>query len=127
MANIYFTVSGTNHYHGQEFVEPGMKVPLEKEPENEYDPEAIEVKMPGIGRIGYVENSPYTVLGESMSAGRIYNKIGNTAEGSVLYVLSKGLLCIMDEKYNDADSCENRENGDGDHPEDGTERRIQGV
>ena len=127
MANIYFTVSGTNHYHGQEFIEPGIKVTLEKEPENEYDSEAIKVVMPGIGQIGYVANSPYTVLGESMSAGRIYDKIDNTAEGSVLYVLSKGLLCIMDEKYNDADSCENRENGDGDHPEDATERRIQGV
>ena len=127
MANIYFTVSGTNHYHGQEFIEPGMKVMLEKEPENEYESEAIKVVMPGIGQIGYVANSPYTVLGESMSAGRIYDKIGNTAEGSVLYVLSKGVLCVMDEKNIDEEPGKNRENDDDDHPEDGAERRIQGV
>ena len=48
-----------------------MKVKLVKEPDNEVDSEAIKVEMPGIGQIGYVANSPYTVIGESMSAGRI--------------------------------------------------------
>ena len=96
MANIYFTVSGTNHYHGQEFIEPGMKVMLEKEPENEYDSEAIKVVMPGIGQIGYVANSPYTVLGESMSAGRLYDRMGDAAQGTVIYVLNGGAICRLD-------------------------------
>ena len=39
-----------------------MKVKLVKEPDNEYDKEAIKVEMPGIGHIGYVANSPYTVV-----------------------------------------------------------------
>ena len=92
MSEIYFTIAGTNHWHGQEFIEPGMKVKLVKEPDNEVDSEAIKVEMPGIGQIGYVANSPYTVIGESMSAGRIYDKIGDEAEGTVLYVLPKGVL-----------------------------------
>ena len=54
--------------------------------------------MPGIGLIGYVANSPYTVLGESMSAGRLYDKIGDTAMGTVLYVLPKGVLCVLNVK-----------------------------
>lgn len=57
------------------------------------DKEAILVKIEGLGDIGYVANSPYTVLGESMSAGRIYDKIGDTALGEVLYILSQGVLC----------------------------------
>ncbi len=95
MAEIYLTIAGTNYYHGHKFIEPKMEVKLVKEPDNKVDPEAIKVEMPGIGLIGYVANSPYTVIGESMSAGRIYDKIGDTAKGTVLYVLPKGVLCIL--------------------------------
>ena len=93
---IYFTIAGAKHHFGQEFMEKDMRVRLEKEPDNEYDKEAIMVKMDGLGLVGYVANSPYTVLGESYSAGRLYDKIGDTAEGTVLYVLEKGVLCFLD-------------------------------
>ena len=95
MNQIYFTITGTSHYYGDEFVEPGIKVRLVKEPDNEYDREAIKVEKDGLGQIGYVANSPYTVQGESMSAGRLYDRFGETAEGEVLYVLPKGILCIF--------------------------------
>lgn len=95
MKRIYFTIAGTNHHYGQEFFEPGMEVRLVKEPDNEYDREAIKVELEGLGLVGYVANSPYTVEGESYSAGRIYDKIGDTAEGIVLYVLPKGVLCYV--------------------------------
>lgn len=97
MSEIYFTITGMNHYHGNEFMEPKMEVKLTKEPDNEADAEAIKVEMPGIGQIGYVANSPYTVIGESMSAGRIYDKIGESAKGTVLYVLPRGVLCQLQE------------------------------
>ena len=97
MEKIYFTVTGTCHYFGTEFAEPGMRVHLVKDPDNEYDSEAIKVEMEGLGKVGFVANSPYTVLGESWSAGRMYDKIGETAEGTVMYVLSNGLLCNLDE------------------------------
>lgn len=95
MSEIYFTIAGTNHWHGDEFIEPKMEVKLVKEPDNEVDTEAIKVEMPGIGQIGYVANSPYTVVGESYSAGRLYDKIGDEAHGTVLYVLPKGVLCVL--------------------------------
>lgn len=90
---IYFTLAGTKHYFGDEFLEKGMKLELEKEPDNEHDKEAIVVNVEGLGKIGYVANSPYTVIGESMSAGRIYDKIGDTAEGEVVFVTTQGVLC----------------------------------
>ena len=34
MAECYFTIAGTNHHHGQDFLEPKMKVKLVKEPDN---------------------------------------------------------------------------------------------
>ena len=33
------TITGTGHYHGQEFITPGMKIRLIKDPDNEYDRE----------------------------------------------------------------------------------------
>ena len=96
MANkIYFTITGTGFFEGDEFFEKDMEVLLEKEPDNKYDHEAILVKMPGIGKVGHVANSCSTVIGESYSAGRIYDKIGNTAVGKVLYKMPRGILCEL--------------------------------
>ena len=96
MEKIFFTITGTKYYYGQIFFEPGMKVKLVKELDNEYDREAIRVELEGLGLVGHVANSPYTVIGESYSAGRLYDKIGDTAEGTVLYVLSKGVVCYIE-------------------------------
>ena len=90
---VYFTIAGTNHYFGDEFFEKDMRVSLEKEPDNEADREAIKVTAEGLGTVGYVANSVFSVLGGSWSAGRLYDKIGDTAEGTVMYVLDKGVVC----------------------------------
>lgn len=95
MGKIYFTIAGTNHHYGQEYFETKMEVKLVKEPDNEYDKEAIRVEMDGLGLVGYVANSPYTVQGESMSAGRLYDRISDTAKGVVKYVLPQGVLCEL--------------------------------
>ena len=96
MKDIYFTITGMNHCHGNEFLETGTEVKLVKEPDNKYDKEAIKIVLPGLDKIGYVANSTYTVIGESYSAGRIYDKIGDEARGTVLYKLSKGVVCRLD-------------------------------
>ncbi len=99
---IWFTITGTGYRYGQDFLEKGMKVRLEKEPDNEYDREAIRVMMDGLGKIGYVANSPKTVIGESWSAGRLYDKIGDTAKGKVFMVMDRGVLCRIDIQKQDA-------------------------
>lgn len=96
MNAIYFTITGMNHYFGDRFIEPGMQISLEKEPDNTHDREAIQAKLPGLGKVGYVANSSRTVIGESYSAGRLYDKIGDFATGTVLYKLDYGVLCILD-------------------------------
>ena len=94
----FFTLTGTKHYYGSDFLKPGMKVELKKESDNEYDREAIAVNIDGLSQVGYVANSPYTVIGESMSAGRLYDKIGDTAIGDVVFVTDKGILCRVCKK-----------------------------
>lgn len=98
MEELYFTIAGCSHYFGSDFMEKGMKVKLEKEPDNEYDKEAIQATYEGLGKIGYVANSSYTVIGESMSAGRLYDKIGDVAYAKVILVTPAGTICKICKK-----------------------------
>ena len=93
---VYFTITATKYYFGHEFLEKDMKVKLVKETDNINDKEAIKVELEGMGQIGYVANSPFTVVGESFSAGRLYDKIGDTAEGCVMYKLPCAVLCSIE-------------------------------
>ena len=95
---IWFTLTGTDHYLGSGFLEKGMKVRLEKEPDNKHDREAIKVLLDGVGHIGYVANSPWTVIGDSFSAGRLYDRIGDTAKGKVRLITDRGILCTLKQK-----------------------------
>ena len=98
MEKIYITITGMNHYQGTDFLKKGMKVRLIKEPDNQYDKEAIRAELEGLGKIGYVANSVGTVLGDSISAGRLYDKIGDTAEAKVRFVLARGVICSVKRK-----------------------------
>lgn len=92
---VYFTITGMQFYHGQDFLKPGMEVTIEKEPDNEYDSEAILVTLEGLGPIGYVANSTHTVKGESYSAGRMYDLFKKKAKGKVKFVLDRGVICVL--------------------------------
>ena len=95
MSKIYFTLTGTKYYHGNEFLKPGMKLKLKKEPDNKFDKEAIVVKKEGLGEIGHVANSANTVIGESMRAGRIYEKLGDTEKDKGVLVTPQGTICSL--------------------------------
>ena len=90
---IYFTLTGTKYYFGKDFLKAGMKVKLIKEPENEYDADAIRAEVKGLGKCGYVANSYHTVIGESLSARRLYDRIGKKADAKVKLVTERGVLC----------------------------------
>ena len=120
MSSIYFTITGTNQRYGLKIFRPEMSVRLVKEPENRRDGEAIRVELEGLGCVGYVANSPGTVAGRGFSAGRLYDRISGTAEGTVLYVLPRGVFCrlseaslcrtgILEKKLQDRDSQDEAE------------------
>ena len=98
MAKTFITITGLNYRYGNEFLEKGMEVELVKEPDNEFDKEAIKVEIEGLGIIGYVANSPRTVLGESMSAGRLYDKIDERATATVIVKVDNGVICRVSEE-----------------------------
>ncbi len=70
----FITITGLKFYFGSKPFAVGQKVKLVKEPDNEYDSEAIKAELPGLGCAGYVANSPRTVLGDCISAGRLTTK-----------------------------------------------------
>lgn len=71
-----------------------MQIKLIKEPDNEHDKEAIKAVLEPLGTIGYVANSPY----ECMSAGRLYDKIGKQAIGTIKIVTGNGIICAVSTK-----------------------------
>lgn len=89
----FITLTGLQFHFGAKAFAVGQKVGLVKEPDNEFDREAIRAELPGLGCVGYVANSPRTVLGNCMSAGRLYDKIGDAASAKVVYVLDNAVVC----------------------------------
>lgn len=89
----YVTLTGLNYRYGTMPFAVGQKVRLVKEPENQADREAIRAELPGLGKVGYVANSTHTVKGDCYSAGRLYDKIGNTAVAKVKYILCDAVIC----------------------------------
>ena len=55
----------------------------------------FKVLMDGVGHISYVANSPWTVIGESYSADRLYDRIGDTDKGKVKFITARGILCTL--------------------------------
>lgn len=90
---VFITITGLKFHFGVKPFAVEQKVKLVKEPDNEFDHEAIKAELPGLGCVGYVANSPHTVLGECISAGRLYDKIGEHASAKVVYVLDNAVVC----------------------------------
>ena len=107
---VFVTITGLNHYYGTSPFHEGQKLTLVKEPENRHDTEAIRAELPGLGLVGYVANSTYTVQGECMSAGRLYDKIGDRANARVQYILANSLVCQVKAH---TESCKDSASSDG--------------
>ena len=100
MEKTYFvTITGLNHYYGKKPFEIGRIIKLIKEPDNEYDTEAILAFLPFIDKIGYVANSTNTVYDGTISAGRLYDKIDDYAYGKVMFVThSSAIVLVLDKE-----------------------------
>lgn len=98
MKDIYITITGLEYRYGSDFLKEGMTVKLVKEPDNQYDNEAIKVELKPFGTIGYVANSTKTVIGECYSAGRLYDKIKDKAKAEICYVTPRGVVAKVADK-----------------------------
>ena len=92
MKNIFVTITGQNHYLGMKPYKIGRIVKLVKDVDNEYDEDAIAVKLPYIDVIGYVANSTCTVFQGTYSASRLYDKIGSSALAEVMIITHSSVI-----------------------------------
>lgn len=69
----------------------GNILTLVKEPDNNYDTEAIAVKLDD-EKVGYVANSTNTVVKGTMSAGRLYDKINDLQPAEVILIDKNNIL-----------------------------------
>ena len=114
MENTYFvTITGINHYYGKKPFEIGRIVKLIKDKDNEYDKEAIAAYLPFIETIGYVANSVNTVYDGTISAGRLYDKIGDYAYARVMFVTHTSVIALVldkDDVIETNDNCNEKKN-----------------
>ncbi len=97
MKEKYVTITGFKNYSGLFPFRIGYLVRCEKEPDNAYDSEAIKCTMPVLGTVGYVANSSNTVAGGTMSAGRIYDKVGKKFYARVLFTTFTKVICRIED------------------------------
>lgn len=99
---LYITITGINHYFHMKPFKIGSLVSLSKEPDNDYDDEAIEVLAPLLGKVGYVANSPHTTASGTISAGRFYDEIPDECAAVVRFMTCTKVIArvLPDKKLN---------------------------
>ena len=113
MEKTYFvTITGLNHYYGTKPFEIGRVIKLIKEPDNEYDNEAILAFLPFIDKIGYVANSTNTVYQGTISAGRLYDKIEDYAYAKVMFVTHSSVIALVLDKEDVEETEDNDDDGE---------------
>ena len=105
----YITITGIGYYYGEKPFEIGSMVRLRKDFDNEYDSEAIMVEKPYIGKIGYVANSYKTGIKGTMSAGRLYDRIGTVAFARVMFITDNSVIAEVVNYGKKKEKCENKD------------------
>ena len=103
----FITIPIRNDYYGRRPFNIGTVLKLVKEPENEYDSEAIKVIMPIIGTVGYVGNSISTVYQGTVSAGRLYDRFDDYIYACVVFVTRASVIASIVEKEEIEDKTSN--------------------
>ena len=89
---IYVTINHTEEYGGTVHCRPGDKITLKKDHDNIYDDEAIAAYGKHGTKCGYVANSVGTVARGTYSAGRVYDKMEETASCEIKFILDSNII-----------------------------------
>ncbi|MDO5850061.1 MAG: HIRAN domain-containing protein [Methanobacteriaceae archaeon] len=90
--DVFITINAFNRFHGIKPFKIGSILKLVKEPENDYDLEAIAVELRFAGKSGYVANSVNTVIKGTMSGGRVYDKILDEDFAQVKFISNDSVI-----------------------------------
>lgn len=93
LEGTFVTVTGISHYNGVRPYEIGKMLVCQKEPSNPFDTEAIMVLDKGNHKVGYIANGTNTKLNGTMSAGRLYDRLGDFCVIEVCFSTKKEVIC----------------------------------
>lgn len=96
MQDKFITITGFKHYYGRRPFQIGNLIKCSKQPDNCCDSEAIKATLPMIGTVGYVANSPDTLAGGTMSAGRIYDHVHKSFYARVMFTTFTKVICRIE-------------------------------
>lgn len=91
----FVTVTGFKNYRDREPFPIGATLLCCKEPENAYDTEAIKVLAEGGSKVGYIANGSNTKANGTMSAARIYDRVGKYFSVEVCFTTQSKIICIV--------------------------------
>ena len=100
---VYLTVTHLENAPVRLHLRPGQVLSLKKDHENPYDDEAIAVYSHRQVLCGYLANSVHSVARGTCSAGRVYDRIGECAEGVIRFMPEDSLIIELLEKDTEAD------------------------
>ena len=114
METIFVTITGVNHYYGLKPFNIGGILKLVKDKHNNFDGDAIEVKMPYINTVGFVANSPNTTFKGTCSAGRLYDSFDDYCFARVMFITHSSVIALVlpEEAGSVCNSMFNSENED---------------
>ncbi|MGM9648448.1 MAG: HIRAN domain-containing protein [Butyricicoccaceae bacterium] len=90
---IFVTVTGFKHYRDKLPFAIGAELLCCKEPDNPYDTEAIQVLSKGGYQVGYIANGVNTKANGTMSAARIYDRVGHCFLIEVCFSTQSKVIC----------------------------------
>ncbi|MBQ2690990.1 MAG: hypothetical protein IJF53_02410 [Clostridia bacterium] len=89
----FVTVCGFGNYRGPEPFSIGSRFMCRKDPNNPHDDEAIVVVDDNGSVIGYLANSAGTRAGGTMSASRLYDRVGKVFLIEVWFTTRTKIIC----------------------------------
>ena len=95
METMFVTITGVNHYYGLKPFKVGGILKLVKDKHNDFDGDAIEVKMPYIDTAGFVANSPNTTFKGTFSAGRVYDNFGDYCYARIMFITHSSVIALV--------------------------------
>ena len=99
MKEQYITITGMNHYYDLKPFKIGRRLKCIKDPDNDYDDEAIKVVLKHVGTVGYVANSVYTVIRGTRSAGAIAHLVNSSFIVEVMFITGSRVICKVVEGW----------------------------
>lgn len=96
MTDLYVTIVGFSHYFGIQAFPIGTQVTCVKEPQNAYDSEAIKAAIPPFGTVGYLANGVHTKANGTLTAGRVYDRVGESFTVRVMFTTSTKVIAKIE-------------------------------